>query len=200
MRLGEEHHRKKDLPQRRVVWRWFGAFPGAFGLGRAQPQCRGTSPCEQRAPGKCSVPRPGSPVPTRSFPVTGPQPLSSLRRAGNRASRSMRVARGSASWLSSHGRGLGPRDALKKATEWPKGSQAPCGVWRADSGLLSRPCRKRRPSSRDDGGVSWADDARGWQCPFVLCLHPQGCLRRGVRVTQQGGEMEGETGERFLQA
>ena len=27
---------------------------------------------------------------------------------------SMRVARGSASWLSSHGRGLGPRDAEKK--------------------------------------------------------------------------------------
>ena len=26
----------------------------------------------------------------------------------------VRVARGSASWLSSHGRGLGPRDALKK--------------------------------------------------------------------------------------
>ena len=23
------------------------------------------------------------------------------------------------------------------------------------------------------------DDARGCQCPFVLCLHPQGCLRRG---------------------
>ena len=22
----------------------------------------------------------------------------------------------------------------------------------------------------------FADDARGWQCPFVLCLHPQGCL------------------------
>ena len=21
----------------------------------------------------------------------------------------------------------------------------------------------------------FADDARGWQCPFVLCLHPQGC-------------------------
>ena len=29
------------LPQRRVVWVWFGAFPGAFGLGRAQPQRRG---------------------------------------------------------------------------------------------------------------------------------------------------------------
>ena len=28
------------LPQRRVVWMWFGAFPGAFGLGRAQPQRR----------------------------------------------------------------------------------------------------------------------------------------------------------------
>ena len=32
------------LPQRRVVWMWFGALPGAFGLGRAQPQCRGTRP------------------------------------------------------------------------------------------------------------------------------------------------------------
>ena len=38
--------------------------------------------------------------------------------------------------------------------EWPKGSQASCGVWREDSGLLSRPCRKRRASSRDDGGIS----------------------------------------------
>ena len=35
---------KKRWPQRRVVWMWFGAFPGAFGLGRAQPQRRGTSP------------------------------------------------------------------------------------------------------------------------------------------------------------
>ena len=26
------------------MWMWFGAFPGAFGLGRAQPQRRGTSP------------------------------------------------------------------------------------------------------------------------------------------------------------
>ena len=30
--------------ERRAVWMWFGAFPGAFGLGRAQPQRRGTSP------------------------------------------------------------------------------------------------------------------------------------------------------------
>ena len=44
---------------------------------------------------------------------------------------------------------------LLEPTEWPKGSQASCGVWREDSGLLSRPCRKRRPSSRDEGGISW---------------------------------------------
>ena len=44
---------------------------------------------------------------------------------------------------------------LLEPTEWPKGSQASCGVWREDSGLLSRRCRKRRPSSRDEGGVSW---------------------------------------------
>ena len=30
-----------------------------------------------------------------------------------------------------------------------------------DAGLLSRPCRKRRPSSRDVGGVSWFF----WSCP-----------------------------------
>ena len=28
-------------------------------------------------------------------------------------------------------------------------------------------------------------DARGCQCPFVLCLHPQGCLRRGVRANPE---------------
>ena len=35
-----------------------------------------------------------------------------VRRQGSQVS--MRVGGGSASWLSSHGRGLGPRDALKK--------------------------------------------------------------------------------------
>ena len=34
-----------------------------------------------------------------------------------------------------------------------KGSQASCRVLRADLGLLSRPCRKRRASSRDDKGI-----------------------------------------------
>ena len=41
---------------------------------------------------------------------------------------------------------------LLEPIEWPKGSQASCGVLREDSGLLSRHCRKRRASSSDDGG------------------------------------------------
>ena len=44
----------------------------------------------------------------------------------------MRVARGSASWLSSHGRGLGPRDALKKD------SRGLCRGAPGESGLVSR--------------------------------------------------------------
>ena len=40
----------------------------------------------------------------------------------------------------------------------------------------------------------FADDARGWQCPLVLCLHPQGCLRRGVRVSGPSQERTGESG------
>ena len=53
---------------------------------------------------------------------------------------------------------------LLEPTEWPKGNQAPCGVWREDSGLLSRPCRKRRPSSRDDRGVLLVFSSCGGQC------------------------------------
>ena len=42
---------------------------------------------------------------------------------------------------------LSSRDGyLLEPTEWPKWSQASCGVWREDSGFLSRPRRKRRPS------------------------------------------------------
>ena len=33
-----------DSVGEKFLKRWFGAFPGAFGLGRAQPQRRGTSP------------------------------------------------------------------------------------------------------------------------------------------------------------
>ena len=44
---------------------------------------------------------------------------------------------------------------LLDTCEWPKGSPASYGVWRGNSGLFSRPCRKRRASSRDDKGISW---------------------------------------------
>ena len=33
-------------------------------------------------------------------------------------------------------------------------------------------------SSPEQTEKNIADDARGWQCPFVLGLHPQGCLRK----------------------
>ena len=56
---------------------------------------------------------------------------------------------------------------LLEHTEWPNGCQASCGVWREDSGLLSRPCRKRRPSSCTDGGVSWAFSRCGASVGFL---------------------------------
>ena len=51
---------------------------------------------------------------------------------------------------------LSSRDTdLLEPNEWTQGCRASSSVWREDSGLLSRPGRKRRPSARDDGGVSW---------------------------------------------
>ena len=44
---------------------------------------------------------------------------------------------------------------LLEPFEWPKGSQASYGVLRGNSGLLSRPCRKRMASSRHDGVITW---------------------------------------------
>ena len=38
------------------------------------------------------------------------------------------------------------------------------------------------------------DDARGCQCPFVLCLHPQDCLRRGVWASGSYQEGTGKLG------
>ena len=50
---------------------------------------------------------------------------------------------------------LSSRDAgLLEPPERPQRSPASSSVWREDPGLLSRPCRKRRPSAREDGGVS----------------------------------------------
>ena len=52
--------------------------------------------------------------------------------------------------------------------EWTKGSQASCGVLREDSGLLPRPCRKRRASSHDDGGTSWLFSSCGASVGFLM--------------------------------
>ena len=56
---------------------------------------------------------------------------------------------------------------LLETTEWPKMSEASCGVCKEDSGLLSRPCMKRRPSSHDDGGVSWFFSSCGASVGFL---------------------------------
>ena len=53
-------------------------------------------------------------------------------------------------------------------TEWPKGSQASCGVLRGDPGLLSRPHRKIRASSHNDGGISWFFPSCCPTCVFFL--------------------------------
>ena len=60
------------------------------------------------------------------------------------------------------------RDAyLLKLTGWTKVSQASCCVWREVARLASRPCRRRRPSSRDSGRVSGLFSSGG---PRVLFL------------------------------
>ena len=60
-------------------------------------------------------------------------------------------------------------------------------------------CRVAQGVSGPSSSCVWnlrvfADDARGWQCPFVLCLHPQGCLRRGVRASDSFQERTGKSG------
>ena len=59
---------------------------------------------------------------------------------------------------------------LLEPIEWPKGSQDSCGILRGYSALLSRPCRKRRASSRDDGGISWFSSSCGTTCGVSLEL------------------------------
>ena len=56
---------------------------------------------------------------------------------------------------------------LLEHTEWPKWSQASSGVLTEDSGLLSRPCRKRKASSRDYRGISWFFSSRGTSVGFL---------------------------------
>ena len=63
---------------------------------------------------------------------------------------------------------LSSRDGyLLELTGWTKGSQASSGVWREVARLASRPCRRRRPSSRDDGGVSGWFSSGGHRVRFL---------------------------------
>ena len=85
---------------------------------------------------------------------------------------------------------LSSRDGyLLKPTEWPTGSQASCGVWREDSGLLSRPFRKRRPSSRDDGGILWVfsrcGDSVGFLTRYDRELREPLVWRQGCQVSMR---------------
>ena len=61
---------------------------------------------------------------------------------------------------------------LLEPTEWTQGCRASSSVWREDSGFLSRPRRKRRPSSHDDGGVSWVSSSCG-ACGGFLTRHDE---------------------------
>ena len=48
--------------------------------------------------------------------------------------------------------------------EWPKGSQAYCGVLRGDSGLHSRPCRKEGPH------LTMMGESRGFSQAVARCV------------------------------
>ena len=80
--------------------------------------------------------------------------------------------------------------------EWPKRSQASCGVLREDSGLLSRPCRKRRASSRDDRGISWffASFGRKFGVSLELQLGTQGASHVAPEKSSLHLTCDGECG------
>ena len=56
---------------------------------------------------------------------------------------------------------------LLEPTEWPQGSQASSAVWREDSVLCSGSGRKRRPSPREDGGISGVSSSCGTRGGFL---------------------------------
>ena len=85
---------------------------------------------------------------------------------------------------------------LLEPFERPKGSQASCGVLRGNLGLLSRPCRKRRASSRDDGGISWFFSSCGRKFGVSLKLQrgTQGASRVAPGKSSLHLNCEGECG------
>ena len=81
---------------------------------------------------------------------------------------------------------------LLETIEWPIGSQASCGVLREYSGLLLRPCGKRRTSSLDDVGVS----RFFWNCGTVQVfsrgtMGSSGSLSCGARKVRSPFEWRG---------
>ena len=80
---------------------------------------------------------------------------------------------------------------LLEPTECPKGGQASCGVWREDSGLLSRPYRKRKSSNRDDGGISWVFSSCSTSVGFLMRY--DGELREAL-VWHQGSQVSMHVG------
>ena len=82
---------------------------------------------------------------------------------------------------------LSSRDAdLLEPTESPQGNPSYSSVWREDSGLLSRPGRKRSPSAREDGGVSGVSSSCG-ACGGFLPRHDED-LREPL-VRRQGSQV-----------
>ena len=75
-----------------------------------------------------------------------------------------------------------------------KGVKLPVEFWEADLGLLSRPCRKRRASFRDDGGISWFLSSCGTMCgvSLELWLGTQGASRVAPGKSSLHSICEGE--------
>ena len=80
--------------------------------------------------------------------------------------------------------------------EWPKWSQASYGVLRGNSGLLSRPSRKRRASSHDEKGISWFFSSCGGKFGVSLELGrgTQGASRVAPGKSSHHLSCEGEHG------
>ena len=74
---------------------------------------------------------------------------------------------------------------VRPRLEWRNGTLLASRVFHGLTGLLSSCVWKM---------WSFLDDARWCQCPFVLSLHPQGCLRRGVRASGSYQEWIGKSG------
>ena len=76
------------------------------------------------------------------------------------------------------------------------GTFRPCLVWRNETPLASRVVHGLTDhlSNCVCNLRVFLDDARGCQCPFVLCFHPQVFLRKGVTASRSYQEQTGKSG------